>query len=486
MKVYLIKASGKSVYSEYKKNTGGPPQNIFSTAAATPKSVDIEMTDETIGMKVNLKSTSDIVAIFMSTPDAPRAYELADKFKARGKIIVLGGLHTKFMQEEAAPHADTLLIGEPEEIWEELLDDWNKGHLKERYERKNPFDLAGLKPYPTHTIHPKKYNYTWSVVVSRGCPNKCEFCLVHKFFDKYRFRPIENIVEELKELKRTGVEWVELHADNLTANRKYALDLFKALAPLNLNFFGETTIQIANDDELLKAAQEAGIKYLLFGLETSSEEALQSQGKAFVKPEEIKDSITRIKRYGIITGSDFIFGFDEHDKSIFNETIEFTREVGLDEVFPHLLIPFPGSETFRKLDEEGRILTKDWSKYDGSHAVYRPKKMTPEELEEGTYFVWKNQDKKTIPSYTENSSIPVNQGNQKWKTLIALPILLTAIWYNVSNVLFGLIFLFWSYYGIKMKQTFLVEEITQNENPVLFWTISILWILLSVVSIVYV
>lgn len=388
MKVYLIKASAGSQYSKYKAETGGPPQNIFSTAAATPSYVDIEMCDETIGMKTNFKSDADLVAIFMSTPDAYRAYEIAEKFHEQGKTIVLGGLHTFFMQEEAAEYADTLLLGEAEEIWEDLLNDYQKGTLKEKYQRTEPFDLAKLKPYPLDIIDPAKYNYTWSVIVTRGCPFKCEFCLVHKFFNKFELRPIENIVAEVKALKAYGIEWVELHSDNLTQNKEYAIELFEALAPLNMNFYGETTIMIARDERLLKAAQKAGVKALLFGIETPNEKALKDQNKAFVKPDKIKEYVKIIKSYGISVVGDFLFGFDAHDENIFQETLDFVKDINVDTVYPHLVIPFPGSGTFKKLDEEGRILTKDWSKYEGGHAVYQPKLMSPTDLEEGLMWFW--------------------------------------------------------------------------------------------------
>ncbi|WP_299556842.1 radical SAM protein [Seonamhaeicola sp.] len=388
MKVYLIKASAGSPYSEYKAETGGPPQNIFSVAAATPAHVEIEMCDETIGMKTNFNSNADIIAIFMSTPDALRAYEIAQKFKEKDKTIVLGGLHTFFMQDEAKKYADTLLIGEAEDIWEALLEDYQNGTLKESYQRTTPFDLSKLKPYPTHIIHPSKYNYIWSVVVSRGCPFKCEFCLVHKFFNKFELRPIENIVSELKALKQQGIEWVELHSDNLTQNKAYALELFEALAPLKMNFYGETTIMIARDERLLEAAQKAGVKALLFGIETPSEVALKDQGKSFVKPNKIKDYVKTIKSYGIEVLGDFLFGFDAHDETIFQETLNFVKDIKIDKVYPHLVIPFPGSGTFKKLEKEGRILTKDWSKYGGVNAVYQPKNMAPKDLEAGLWWFW--------------------------------------------------------------------------------------------------
>lgn len=215
--------------------------------------------------------------------------------------------------------------------------------------------------------------------------------MVHEFFDQFQLRPVEQIVAEVKRLKKLGVQWVELHSDNLTANRKYALKLFKALAPLNMNFYGETTILIARDEELLQAAKEGGVKALLFGIETPSEAVLKAQGKSFVKPARIKEYVQKVKSYGIEVWGDFLFGLDEEEKEIFQEARYFIEEIGIDKAIPHLMIPFPGSKTFEKLDCEGRILTKDWSKYDGTHAVYQPQNMTPEELENGLYWLWVEQ-----------------------------------------------------------------------------------------------
>lgn len=388
MKIYLIKASAGSDYSKYKAETGGPPQNIFSAAAATPERYQIEMTDETIGMKTDFGSDAELIVIFMSTPDAYRAYEISNTFYDKGKTIVLGGLHTKFNQQEAAEYAHALLIGEVENYWEQMLSDFAEGKLKTRYESQEPVDLSGLNPYPTDIIPPSQYDYTWSVVVTRGCPFKCGFCLVHEFFDKFQLRPIENIVDEIRHLKKLGVEWVELHSDNLTHNKEYAMQLFDAIAPLDMKFYGETTVLIARDEELLAAAEKAGIKAVLLGIETPSAEALKSQNKAFVKPEKMKKHIATIKKYGIEVWGDFLFGFDEHTPDIFEQTLEFVKEIKVDKVIPHFMIPFPGSPTFNKLDKEGRILTRDWSKYDGSHAVYKPKNMSTTELEEGVYRVW--------------------------------------------------------------------------------------------------
>ncbi|SON49828.1 B12-binding domain-containing radical SAM protein [Vibrio tapetis] len=388
MKIYLIKASAGSDYSKYKASTGGPPQNIFAAAAATPKWYKLDMVDETIGDQADLNIKADVVVIFMSTPDAYRAYELASAYKQKGKVVVLGGLHTHFNPQEAALHADSIIIGEVENYWVQLLGDAELGSLKPRYESSEPVDLSVLNPYPTNIIKPSSYDYVWSVVVTRGCPFKCNFCLVPRFFDKFQQRPIANIVRELEHLKSLGVEWVELHSDNLTHDRDYAMALFNAIEPLNMSFYGETTVLIARDKALLSAAAKAGFKAVLLGIETPSEEALKAQKKGFVKPSKMKEHIAEIKRHGIEVWGDFLFGFDEHDASIFKQTQEFVKEIKVDKVIPHYMIPFPGSETFNQLEQEGRILTTDWSKYDGSHPVYQPKNMTVNELEDGIVWIW--------------------------------------------------------------------------------------------------
>lgn len=380
MKVCLVKACAEGLYKEYKKERGGPTQNIFSVAAATPDGVELELVDETIDMKVDFDTNADLICLFMSTPDAFRAYDIAEEFKRRGKTVVFGGLHPTFMPDEALEHGDAVMIGEAEEIWEQLLEDFKEDHLQQRYQRTEPFDPAKLKPYPTHLIDKSRFNGFWSVLVARGCRNNCSFCLVNPFFNGIRYRPIENVIEEIRQC---GAPWLELHADNLTYDKEYAKELFRALKPLNVTWGGETTTNICEDDELLKLAAESGLKYLLIGLETPSKAALKRMGKGFVSIDKAKEYVKKLHDYDIIVDSGMLFGFDDHDKDIFKETLRFVEEVEIDICPPIIVIPFPGSRLFEQLEREGRILTKDWSQYDGTHAVFEPKQMTADELESG-------------------------------------------------------------------------------------------------------
>ncbi len=240
--------------------------------------------------------------------------------------------------------------------------------------------MASLNPYPTDIIPPEDYGWVWSVLVSRGCAHKCSFCLVPEFFGKNRYRPVDDVVAELAALP---TNWTELHSDHLTEDREYALELFRRMEPLGLSWVGETTIRIADDEELLEAAARSGCKYLLIGIESISKAALKRAGKGFVKPDKLKDQLARIHAKGIAVDSAAVLGLDDQSPDIFKETADFFHEIGVDASAPAITIPFPGTRFYKQLEEEGRLLSDDWSDYDGSQAVFQPKNMTPEELERG-------------------------------------------------------------------------------------------------------
>ncbi|BDD12833.1 B12-binding domain-containing radical SAM protein (plasmid) [Fulvitalea axinellae] len=389
MKALLIKACAPSPFKDYKKYMGSPSQNIFSTAACTPSYVELEMVDETSGMKVDFRSDADIVAIFFSTPDAIRAYEIADKFRKKGKAIILGGLHATFMKDEAKEHADAVIIGESEGIWEQILKDAENNSLKPFYERTEALDLKGLNHYPKHIIDASKYNWVWSVLVSRGCKYKCAFCLVHEFSGKIRHRPVKDVVDEIR---RAPSNWIELHSDSLFADKEYARELLTAIKPLKIEWSTEADLTIAEDEELLDLAAESGLNYMLAGIETPSKEALKKVGKGFLDVSKTNQYIKRLKDRGIDVESNILFGFDEHTTDIFEDSWEYIKDLELSNCFPTIVIPFPGSRTYAKLERENRILTRDWSLYDGANVVFEPKNMSVRELEEGSQWVWEQYE----------------------------------------------------------------------------------------------
>jgi radical SAM superfamily enzyme YgiQ (UPF0313 family) len=380
MKIKLIKASASSAFKDYKAYMGTPPQSIYSTAVATQENVEVEVHDETSEGAVDLSTDAELVAVFMSTPDAMRGYELADRFRAQGKIVVFGGLHASFLPDEVLTHSDAVMIGEAETIWPQLLDDYASGQLKQRYQQDTPTCMSMLSPYPHQQLNLEPYRGMSSVVVSRGCKFKCSYCTVHKFFPVMRNRPVGDVVDEIK---ASRLEYFELHADNLIADREYAMELCQALKPLNIRWSAEATINIAEHDELLQAAAESGLFWLLSGIETPSQVALKAAGKGFIRIDRTKEYIRKLHEYDIAVDSAMLFGFDEHSPEIFEETLDYVDDVELDMCHSVIVTPYPGTTLFQQFEQERRLLTRDWSKYDGTHAVFQPKQMSPEHLEEG-------------------------------------------------------------------------------------------------------
>jgi len=381
MHIQLVKVSNESDFKSYKAFNGGPPQNIFSVAAATPDSHHIDLFDETIGQEFKPDPKADLVGLFAATPDVMKAYGYADKLRRKGQRVVLGGLHATFLPDEAGCHADAVIIGEAEESWPRLLADLADGSLQPRYENSGPVNLDRLNPYPARFAKPYLGDMgVWSVVAARGCKFKCDYCTVHKMFPTLRKRPVGDIVDEIR---ASGVKYVEIHADNLIADRAYAMELIEGLKSLDINWVGEATLNITDHPDILEAAAQSGLFYLVIGLETCSRPALKNAGKGFVKLEKARESIRILHDYNIAVDSCMLFGFDEHDSSIFEETLDWVDEIEMDVVHPTILTPFPGTSLFQRLVKEDRILTSDWSKYDCSQAVFRPKQMTARELEEG-------------------------------------------------------------------------------------------------------
>ncbi|BBB25692.1 B12-binding domain-containing radical SAM protein [Amphritea japonica] len=380
MKIYIIKASAAGAFKDYKQFMGAPPQSIYSLAAATPDWVEVDLIDETSQGAADLTIKADLIAIFMSTPDAYRGYHLADEYRKQGKAVIFGGLHASFMSDEVLEHSDAVIIGEAETVWPDLLNDFTNGGLKTRYHGEQLSDLSSLRPFPHEYMDLTPYGGLGSVVVSRGCKFKCSYCTVHRFFDGMHNRPVDQVIDEIR---KSGLEYIELHADNLIADREYAFELFEALKPLNIKWVAEATINIAEHDDLLEAAAQSGLFYLLSGLETPSRAALKAAGKGFIKIDKTKEYISKLHEYNIAVDSAMLFGFDEHNSDIFEETLAFVEDVELDVCHSVIITPYPGTTFYQQLEDEQRLLTKDWSLYDGTHAVFQPKQMTPQALEEG-------------------------------------------------------------------------------------------------------
>jgi radical SAM superfamily enzyme YgiQ (UPF0313 family) len=367
---------------------------LLSIAAATPPGHDVKIIDEQYD-SINYSEKFDLIGISFSTDTAPRAYEIGDRFKDIGVKVVFGGFHPTLMPDEAIEHCDSVCIGEGEVNWPIIVRDTDKNRLKRFYRNPTPIDLANMKRLPRHLVRKRDFFSSYLVFAGRGCINTCEFCSVTHFFNfSYRHRKIEEIISEITSMKKNIIIFGD---DNIIADRDFALDLFKTLKQIKKKWVAQALITIGEDEELLKMASESGCIGLFIGLETLSDKNLSNSGKNLMSVDRYKDSLEKIYNYGIAVLGSFIFGFDDDKPDVFEKTLNFAIQNRLIASQIAILTPFPGTSLYRKLDETGRIINKDWSRYDFKNVVFKPKHLSPEELKEGTDWV--------IGEYYSNSSI---------------------------------------------------------------------------------
>lgn len=361
-----------------------PPLALGVVAALTPSDWEVTIVDEAVE-PVEFDRPADLIGITAMTPTAPRAYELADAFRQRGRQVVLGGMHPSALPEEAAAHADAVVVGEAEGVWEEVLRDAARRRLRGIYRSVERPALKGL-PVPRRDLYrPGAYLCTATVQTSRGCPFSCDFCSVTRFFGRtYRWRPVEEIVSEVKALGQKIVFFVD---DNIFGAPARARELFRQLVPLRVNWVGQSSINIARNPDLLRLAARSGCRGLFVGLESLAADNLRQMGKSLLnRVEDYREAIARIQGHGIGVEGAFIFGLDGDDPGVFRRTVRFARRLGLAAAQFGILTPFPGTPLRERLEQEGRIVDNGWSRYTISNVVYRPAGMAPEVLQNG--FDW--------------------------------------------------------------------------------------------------
>jgi radical SAM superfamily enzyme YgiQ (UPF0313 family) len=361
-------------------------------AALSPPDVEISFTDDLltpIDVKKDLREV-DLVGITVLTKTALRAYEIADAYRKKGVTIVLGGIHPTALPEEAKEHADSVVIGEAEEVWPQLVEDVRKKDLKPYYQQEGRTDLSKI-PIPRRDILPRKGYFHLDVVqISRGCPFRCEFCTVQKFFgETYRFRPISEVVEEVRHLPH---RWMMFNDDNIIGDPSYSKEFLKALIPLKKKWFGQASLSGLKKVEHIDLLAKSGCKSLFIGFESLSKTNLRKSQKFQNDPLEYREIIDNLHRFGIAICGAFVFGFDEDDPSVFEETVGFTIQTKLFSAVFALLTPYPETAFYHRVKDEGRLVEDRWwllKDPEGSAPYFLPMKMSAEALREGWKRAWK-------------------------------------------------------------------------------------------------
>jgi len=361
-----------------------PPLLLPLLAGLTPPEVEVRLVDENVE-PVATDADADWVAITCMTASAPRSYEIADTFRRRGIPVVMGGIHPTVMPDEAAAHADAVVIGEAEPVWRTVVDDLAAGRLQARYRQEAYPDLSGLPRPRRELLRVERYLTTNVVQTARGCPNACAFCTVSTVAGRrYRFRPIDEVIEEVRSLRG----WVGFVDDNITGNPTRAKQLFEALIPLRLRWVGQGDLTIAKDPELLALAARSGCHALFMGLESLSQENLRATHKVPNVGLDMGAAIRQIHGAGIEIIGSFVLGLDGDDRDVFARTVEFAERHKLVAAQFAVLTPFPGTAIRAQFERDGRILDHDWSHYTMSNVVFRPQHMTDLELQQGQRYAY--------------------------------------------------------------------------------------------------
>jgi radical SAM superfamily enzyme YgiQ (UPF0313 family) len=389
MKVTLI---APAVVDEKRRGMQGkafqlPPLALATVAAATPKHVEVEIIDEALE-PINYNCDTDLVGITALTRFAPHAYDIADRFRKRGVKVVMGGMHPSALPNEAIKHCDSVVIGEAEGIWAQLVKDFEKRRLKKYYKNKGFVDLSTIGRPRRDLYKKERYLFTHFIQTTRGCPFNCGFCSVTKFFGRtYRTRPVASVIKEIREMK---TKFVGFSDDNIFGNRIYARKLFSALKYEGVVWLSQASLNITDDPKLLHLAARSGCKGLFIGLESADYESLTQMNKGFLKPQKFKDAVKHLHDEGISVLGAFVLGNDNEDQSIFARTLEFAKKIKIDLAQFAVLTPYPGTAIYNRLIRENRIFNFDWTKYDAGNAVYRPLKMTADKLKQEVDKLWRD------------------------------------------------------------------------------------------------
>ncbi len=361
-------------------------------AGLSPTDVEISFTDDLltpIDLGKDLKDV-DLVGITVLSKTALRAYHIADAYRKKGIPVVLGGIHPTAVPEEAKEHADSVVMGEVEGVWPHLVEDARMGNLKPFYQQEGYAELSRMR-MPRRDILPKRGYLPLDVVqVSRGCPFRCEFCTVQKFFgEAYRFRPISEVVDEVRHLPH---RWMMFNDDNIIGNPPYSIELLKALIPLKKKWFGQASLSGLKKVENVEWLAKSGCISLFIGFESLSKKNLVTSQKFQNDPSEYREIIESLHRHGIAICGAFIFGFDEDDPSVFEETVSFAIQTKLFSAVFMILTPYPETAFYHRVKEEGRLVQDQWwllEKPEDSAPHFLPMKMSAETLREGWKKAWK-------------------------------------------------------------------------------------------------
>lgn len=366
-----------------------PRLGLGILAAQTPADIEVIYTDDVVkpfDLDRDVKDV-DLVGISVDSKTARRAYDIAERYRARGTKVVLGGIHPTALPDEAARHADCVVVGEADQLWGRVLADFQSGTLRPQYAGGFP-EMVGLPWARRDLFRSRKYLPFQVIQTMRGCPYPCEFCSVSTANGKtLRMRPVDDVIAEAKALGGRLL----FADDNVMIHRKYADELFNRLADLGKSWIGQCSLAAIHHEPNIALMAKSGCKALFVGFESIDESTLALTGKRQNQPKRYAEIVSRLHDYGISTWGSFVFGFDTDDAEVFDRTVEFAIAAKLTMALFAILTPYPGTRLYRRLADEGRLTDPAWwlnHDHDAGSPYFVPKLMTREQLREGWMKAW--------------------------------------------------------------------------------------------------
>jgi len=369
-----------------------PPLGLASLAGYLSPDDEVTLQDEHVET-LNLDDQPDLVVIQVYITSAYRAYQIADHYRSKGVYVCLGGLHVTSLPEEAAQHADSIFIGPGEDTWPAFLQDFRAWFPKKVY-RSHTRTLVGAPRVRRDLIKRRLYLVPNSLVVSRGCPHHCDFCYKDAFFQGGRSYYTQAVDEALAEIERLPGRHLYFLDDHLFGDPRFAASLFDGMRGMRRLWQAAGTVQSVLRPGLLEMAVDCGLRSLFVGFETLSAENLRMQHKhhnlnRVGQLSAYETAIRRLHDLGVMVNASFVFGMDSDDPDVFDSSVNWAIQQGVETATFHILTPYPGTALHSRLKEQGRITSQDWDKYDTRHAVFRPARMSAEVLEAGYWHAYR-------------------------------------------------------------------------------------------------
>jgi radical SAM superfamily enzyme YgiQ (UPF0313 family) len=359
-----------------------PALTLPHLAALTPPAFHIRLVYETIE-PIPFTERWDLVGLTGMGSGVARAWQIADEFRRRGVPTVIGGIAASLGRPEwTLAHADSLVVGDAEQTWPRLLEDFRGGRLQPIYRSDSRPDLTDL-PRPRYDLMNRRRMGRWlPVQATRGCPFTCRFCSVTAFHEQsYRKRPVDQVIDDVRHARRLGIRHIAFVDDNLVVDTNFAMKLFDALVPEKIIWMSQVGLHVADNPDLLRLAHRSGARMFSIGIESTSPESLAEICKEWNSPGRYDEAIRTIRAHGIDVSTEMIVGFDHDDPGVFDRTLEFIEKNSISVPRVHILTPVPGTPLYEDLERDGRLLTREFDRFSGGRVVFQPNAIDADELQ---------------------------------------------------------------------------------------------------------